>query len=241
MDVDVVIAGLLILPDFGQVHRWVGAAYGDAGDVFLPNPRNGLLEVRRQLQLLVELTAESRRRPELERRLPGRPLVGVPADHHLAESRLAASSGGLEGLDRLRIRCGSHESVADLARDACRLLPTGRHHDGRRLRRPGVDASVFDDVVLTAMAYRLAAPEEADDLDGFLEHLEPNIHLGPMVAEDVLVQVLPRADAQKEASGHHHGGRPRRLRDDGRMRPDQPTRRTPAHPGPAGRLRGGPD
>jgi len=50
------------------------------------------------------------------------------------------------------------------------------------------------------MADLLPAPQQADDFDGFLQHLQPHVCRRPMVAKDVLIQVLAGADAQLEAA-----------------------------------------
>jgi len=70
----------------------------------------------------------------------------------------------------------------------------------------------------------VAAPELAHHVDGLLEHLEPHVAAGPLVAEDVLVEVLARADAEEEPARHHRGRRGGRLRDERGVDPDQRAR-----------------
>ena len=50
------------------------------------------------------------------------------------------------------------------------------------------------------MARAAALPEQPDDLDRLLEHLQAHVGLGPAVAEDVLVERLAAADAEREAT-----------------------------------------
>src|SRR3954454_113547 len=69
------------------------------------------------------------------------------------------------------------------------------------------------------MAAVAALPEQSDDLDGLLEHLEAHVGLRPAVAEDVLVQRLAAADAELEATLVHHAAAGRRLRDHRRVDP----------------------
>ena len=59
---------------------------------------------------------------------------------------------------------------------------------------------MVDGVVLAAVRLLAALPEQADDLDRLLEHLEALVGQRPAVAEDVLVEVLAAADAEEEAA-----------------------------------------
>jgi hypothetical protein len=83
----------------------------------------------------------------------------------------------------------------------------------------------------------LAGPQPADDLDRLLEHLQAHVGRRPGVAEDVLVQRLPRADAELEAPAEHHGRRRRRLRDDRRVHPQRRARDRGDHRHAVGHLR----
>jgi hypothetical protein len=67
-------------------------------------------------------------------------------------------------------------------------------------------------------------PQQADDLDRLLEHLDPLVGRGPARAGDVLVEVLARADAGEEAARHERLGGRRGLRDDRGVDPDQRAR-----------------
>jgi hypothetical protein len=40
--------------------------------------------------------------------------------------------------------------------------------------------------------------QQADDLDGLLEHVQPDVRRRPGIAEDVLVERLATADAEDE-------------------------------------------
>jgi hypothetical protein len=91
--------------------------------------------------------------------------------------------------------------------------------------------------VPAAVRLLAALPEESHHHDCFLEHLEPLVGQRPAVAEHVLIQVLARADAEKEALGHHRGDRRRGLRDDRRMYADRRAGDTCADADLLGRLR----
>ena len=49
-----------------------------------------------------------------------------------------------------------------------------------------------------------ALPHPAHDLDRLLEHLQPHVGLGPVVAEDVLAERLAGPDAEREAPVEQH-------------------------------------
>ena len=87
--------------------------------------------------------------------------------------------------------------------------------------RQVVDARVLDRVVAPVVALVAALPQQPDHLDRLLEHLQPNVGLGPAVAEDVLVERLPAADAELEAALVQHAAGRRRLRDDRRVDADR--------------------
>jgi hypothetical protein len=62
-----------------------------------------------------------------------------------------------------------------------------------------------------------AFPEQPDDGNGLLKAFLPYLGLRPASAEDVLVEVLARPDAEKEASFHHRRRGGGGVGDDGRM------------------------
>ena len=69
----------------------------------------------------------------------------------------------------------------------------------------------------TPVGNLLAGPQLAHQRDGFLEHLQTHVGVGPRIAEDVLVERLAGADAEDEAALVLQGRRRRRLGDDGGM------------------------
>ena len=81
------------------------------------------------------------------------------------------------------------------------LWPRGRNHDGRRFVRQTVNARVFHDEILSAMAMLPFLPEHTNDLNGFSKSLLAHLDFGPALAEDVLVEVFAGADSKKEAAG----------------------------------------
>jgi len=54
--------------------------------------------------------------------------------------------------------------------------------------------------VLAAVVDEATAEQLADDLDGFGEHLVPHVHRAPAPPDDVLVEVLAGAEAEREAA-----------------------------------------
>jgi hypothetical protein len=81
-----------------------------------------------------------------------------------------------------------------------------------------VDACVLDRVMAPIVALLAALPEQADDdLDGLLEHLQAQVGLRPAVAEDMHVERLARADAEREAALVHDAAGRGRLGDDRRV------------------------
>ena len=64
---------------------------------------------------------------------------------------------------------------------------------------------MLDEVVLGLVRLDAALPEQADDLDGLLQQLQPLLGVGPVVAEDALVEGLAGADAEAEAARHERG------------------------------------
>jgi hypothetical protein len=65
----------------------------------------------------------------------------------------------------------------------------------------------------------VAAEQRPDDLDGLGEHLVPDVHRRPAAPDDVLVEVLPRAEAVRRRSClGTHGDRPAHTLDTDRIR-----------------------
>ena len=79
------------------------------------------------------------------------------------------------------------------------------------------------------MAELRTLPEPAHDLDRLLEHLQPHVGLRPAVAEDVLVERLAAADAEREAALEQDGRRRGRLGDDRGVDPDGRARHRGRH------------
>ena len=139
--------------------------------------------------------------------------------------------------DELLVRRDRDEGVSGPAGERGRPLLGGRDGDGRQLVRERVQAGLLEPVVLAVVALVAALPEQSDNFDRLFEHLEPHVPGRPAVAEDVLVQVLARADAEEEAPRHHGRGRRGRLGDDRRMRADERTGDSCPDPERLGRLR----
>ena len=91
---------------------------------------------------------------------------------------------------------------------------SGPHQHRRGLVREVVHARVLDRVMAAAMRALTALPQQAHDLDRLAQHLEPDVGLRPVRAEDVLVERLAAADAEVEAAAGHDGARGGRLSDD---------------------------
>ena len=110
------------------------------------------------------------------------------------DQAIAGSAGAL-GLDRSR----------------------GGDVDRRRGVRQGVEPGAFDVEMLRAVLDDLAGEELLDDLDRLGQPLEPDRRFRPVVADDVLVQRLARAEPEVEPAREHRfecrGG----LGDDGRV------------------------
>src|SRR2546423_13058155 len=86
------------------------------------------------------------------------------------------------------------------------------------------------------MAPQAPLPEAADEGYGLFQHGAPCRSWRPGVAEEVLVEVLPRPHAKHKAPWQQRGRSCSRLRDDGRMHPDEWARHASAHPQPRSRL-----
>src|SRR5205807_1834276 len=115
--------------------------------------------------------ADGRRGPPLECG-PLRPgLILGPAHRHLPVPRATAAEA-LEGVEQLLVRRRADDAVGDATGGLGRLLAAGGHVDGRRRVGQRVDPRVLDGVMATVVALASTLPEEPDDADRFLEHLE---------------------------------------------------------------------
>src|SRR5215211_397181 len=109
------------------------------------------------------------------------------------------------------------DAVAELARPAALYGSCGRDVDrGWRIWH-GVEPRALELYVLAAVLDGLPREEPAYNLDGLHQDAEPGRRLGPVVADDVLVQRLTRAEAEPEASRVHSFQRRCSLGDYGRM------------------------
>ena len=143
------------------------------------------------------------------------------ADVHHAELLLARPARALERRDDVCVGRGRDEAVADAARELRGVRLRCGDEDVDAASGSVVDAGVVDGVVLAAVRLLAALPEEPEDADRFLEHLEALVRERPAAAEHVLVEVLAAADSEEEAAGHHAADGRRRLRDDRGMDADQ--------------------
>src|SRR5436190_446765 len=84
------------------------------------------------------------------------------------------------------------------AGDLRALLAADGEHDRRRRLRPRIESRVLHDVMAPAMTLQAAFPQQANDVDRLFQHLLPNGCRGPSAADDMLVQVLARAEPEKE-------------------------------------------
>src|SRR5439155_3905530 len=206
MDVDVVEAGILIRPDLVQVALRIRSADDHPGHVIFADGRGRLFEMGGQLELLSQLARYSSIGPGLVCGLACRGLISGPAHGYLSIARLAPSARVLEKLHGLLVRLGADVAVADLSCERARFPSATGDHDRWRLRGPAVDPSIFDGVIPSAVTYGLATPQQSDQSDRLFEHLESDVWLRPVLAQDVLIQVFAGSQPQKE-SPWHHGGR----------------------------------
>ena len=76
--------------------------------------------------------------------------------------------------------------------------PRYRDADRRGSVRQVPDLRGLDIEVPAAVGHRAARPQRPDDLDGLAEHLVPHRGEGPLPADNVLVQILARPEADGE-------------------------------------------
>src|SRR5207237_1123529 len=111
----------------------------------------------------------------------------------------------LKHRDGLTIGRARDEAVADAPGDLRHLGSARRDIDGRRSLAERIEARVLDGEVRTAEAPLSATEEKAQDFDRLLEHLAARLEWRPAATDDMLVQVLSRADTQEESAIEHHG------------------------------------
>ena len=135
------------------------------------------------------------------------PWTGLPPP---PPARKRSTNSGV-GLDRA-------VAVADARGELDRLRPEAGDEDRRR-RRPAA-CRCARSRRCSASPWWLNWPpfhSAAHDLDRLLEHLQAHVGLGPVVAQDVLVERLAGADAEREAAVEQDGRRGRGLGDDRRV------------------------
>jgi hypothetical protein len=201
------------------------------------DPFGELLEVRGQRELLRGRPLDRRVRPLL----PGRSLRLLlalrPADGDLAVLRLPLAAVPVEALDQVPVGRDVHERVPDAARELGGERLHRGYRDLDRLVREVEDAGVLDRVVLAAVRLVAALPEQPHHLDRLLQHLEPLVGRRPLVAQDVLVEVLARAHAEEEPARHQTRARRGRVGHDRWMDADHRARDAGPEAQPLGRLR----
>src|SRR5204862_4064888 len=94
----------------------------------------------------------------------------------------------------------SHHAIADAAGQLGAPGPADGDHERRRRLRQRVEPRVLHGVVATVVRLVAALPEQAQHLDGLREALLADGGLRPAPADDVLIEVLAGADAEKEAA-----------------------------------------
>ena len=110
------------------------------------------------------------------------------------------------------------EPVAEPPGELGRCRAAGGDDERRRLLRQRVEAGVLDGVVARrgGSGYRPPRAAGSPRSPPRASACRTSVS-GQRVTEDVLVEVLARADAEEEAAGHHRRGRRRGLRDDRRV------------------------
>ena len=91
------------------------------------------------------------------------------------------------------------------------------------MRRQTVDSRVFYRVVSSAVRLHTTRPQKTYHFDRFLEHFQPLPNARPLVAENMLIQIFARTDAEEESARHRRCNRSRGLSDDRRMNADERT------------------
>src|SRR5579875_747671 len=215
-DEDLVVAGVHIGPDGTQVALGIGPAGHGLGGHVLRHQRRHLLEVLGAGELLGRLAGDAARAPTLVGEADGILLVRAPADLHPSLSRALPPclTVALDG-----VGAGAHVDVAvpDLGRQADGPGAEARDVDGKGGLGPRVEAGVLHRVVVATVAEPLSAPQAPHDLHRLGQHLLALGGRGPAVAQDVLVQGLAAAHAQREAALQHERGRGCRLGHHGGM------------------------
>jgi hypothetical protein len=176
-----------------------------------------VLEVRGQRQLPRKRALHGHGRPDSMRSPPCGLLVLGPADGQASVPGLAMATGFVEDLYEIALWTRRDEPIASSSGQFRAAGTADGDEQERRLLRQCVEPRVLDRVIPPVMTLVAAFPEQPDDGDGLLEALLPYLGLRPAGSEDVLVEVLARADAEKEAPFHHRRRGGGGVGDDGRM------------------------
>src|SRR5512145_1796062 len=104
--------------------------------------------------------------------------------------RLARTAGCFKSLHYFFIGGSANKTITQLTRYLSGSRPTGGNHNGRQLLRQGIEAGILYGVMEAPVALDPALPQQANDFNRLLQHLQPNIVGRPAVAQDMLVQVL---------------------------------------------------
>src|SRR4029079_8473975 len=139
--------------------------------------------------------------PTRGRRLACDPFVLTPADGDLGVPWVPVPAGTVERLDQLPIRRQADQPVPDLAGHLGGALSTGGDQDGRWFLRRRVQPGAIDAEVIAVMVDPFARPQASDHLHRLPQHRASCRYPRPRIAEDVLVEVLPRAKAEREPAG----------------------------------------
>ena len=148
-----------------------------------------------------------------------RVAVGTPADRQLADLARV----------RLRRRAASHCCTSSASGSTAirwsasganvshRLLARDRDPDRDGARRQVPELRRVDPEVLAREVDVPAVEERVDDRQRLLEHLVADVDRRPAAADDVLVEVLPRAEAEREPAVAEQVDGRGLLRDDRRV------------------------
>lgn len=237
VDAGVRVTGTLGLADALDPGVGVGTANDVPCDRVLVDRRQRRLEMRRRRELGEERIGQRRERPHLARGAPRRTLVAGPAAADLDMARPVLAAGRPVVLDQVGVGLRGDHRVAGARRELRRAGPARSNHDRRRLVGQREQLRVLHDVVRAAVVADAAPPQQPDHGDRLLEHLETRAARRPACADDVLVQILPGAEPEHEASRQQGRGRRGRLRDDRGVDADRRARDRRADDDAARRLR----
>jgi hypothetical protein len=211
-------AGLLELAHALDDRVDVRPAGDRTGDVVLPDELRGPGEPGRPGQLGVDLPAAGEPAELLVRTLHGGVAVGAPRHRHLPDLPGRRAELGRVPLARqLRLRLDGDHRVGHRGEPLDRLRAGHRDTDRRPLLRQVPQLRRIDAEVLALVVEVPAVEQAADDLQGFGEHVVPDVRRRPAAADDVLVEVLTRPETEGEPPARERLHRRRLLRHDRRV------------------------